>query len=537
MMQLDPLIGSLTRSLVIEENLQQFLIVISAALVVATLPNLVPWFRKIPYTLFLVIVGMGLSILNVHFFTPSPALILWIFLPPLLFEAAWNINWNDLRRLLVPIALYDTLGVVITILMVAYALVLWTPLSLPVGLLVGACVSATDPVAVSALLKELGAPPQLKALIEGESMFNDGTAVIAFTLLIGIALGTESFEPQQVIVQFFTVVGIGLAVGLLMGFGISLLTQRFDLPMVEQSLTLVAAYSSYLLAESLGGSGVISTVTVGLILGNYGSRVGMNPRTRIIVAEFWEFVAFFVNSILFLLIGDQLRIGSDWNELSWVAVTIAAVLISRLINVYGLTWFSNRITRSKLGLPTQTMLWWGGLRGGVSIALALSIPTELPNRSTVVALVFSVVFFTILVQGLTAKPVLEALGLVDENPLRQQYLELNSRQIALRRMLAYLQQPDASIGVEPQVLQTQQETLQQQLNEVQTQSSKLIQQDPSLVEVGTERLQDALLLIETNTYAELVKIGQLNQELSPLLEATTEESQEVKERFSLSEAN
>jgi monovalent cation:H+ antiporter, CPA1 family len=281
---------------------------------------------------------------------------------------------------------------------------------------------------------------------------------------------------------------------------------------------------------------VISTVTVGLILGNYGSRVGMNPRTRIIVAEFWEFVAFFVNSILFLLIGDQLRFESDWVELRWIVITIAAVLISRLIVVYGLTWISNRVTRTKLNLATQTMLWWGGLRGGVSIALALSIPAEMADRRIVVALVFSVVFFTILVQGLTSKPVLEALGLVSSNPFREEYLELNSRQIALRRMLDYLSQPSASIGVEPQVLQAQQASLQQQLSNLQAKSSELVQQDPSLKEVGLERLQDALLLIETNTYAELVKIGQLDQELDPLLEATTEQAQEVKERFSLSEA-
>lgn len=536
MLELSPLTANLTGSLVIEEKMEQFLLVISAALVVATLPSLIPWFRKIPYTLFLVIVGMGLSLLDIHFFTPSPALILWIFLPPLLFEAAWNINWNDLKKLIVPVVLYDSLGVVITILVVAYALVLLTPLNWVSALLVGACVSATDPVAVSSLLRELGAPAQLKTLVEGESMFNDGTAVLAFSLLIGIAGGTETFELQAVIVRFFAVVGIGLAVGLLMGFGIALLTKRFDLPLVEQSLTLVAAYSAYLIAEALSGSGVIATVTVGLILGNYGARVSMNPRTRIITTEFWEFVSFFVNSILFLLIGDQLQFQTRWLDLEWIIITIAAVLISRLIAVYGLTWISNRFTRITLDLPTQTMLWWAGLRGGVSIALALSLPADLPDRRVIITLVFSVVLFTILVQGLTTKFVLEALGLVRSNPLRDQYLELNSREIALQRMLDYLQQPSARIGVSPQALETQKATLQQQLAELQTQTSKLVEQDPSLTDVGLEQLQDALLLIETNTYAELVKIGRLEQELPPLLEPATPHVQETIERFSLAEA-
>lgn len=516
------LMNTLAEPLAIEENLKQFLLVISAALVVATLSQLVPWLRKIPYTLGLVIVGMGLSVLNIHFFTPSPELILWIFLPPLLFEAAWNLNWNDLKRELVPISFYVTIGVVITILGVAIPLSLWTPLSLPIALLVGACLSATDPVAVSALLRELGAPPRLKALVEGESMFNDGTAVVAFGLLISIALGTETFDPQRVIVKFLVVVAIGLGVGLLMGFAIALLTQRFDIPLVEQALTLVSAYSAYLIAEVLGGSGVIATVIVGLVLGNYGSWVGMNPRTRMVVSEFWEFVAFFVNSILFLLIGAQVRFQASWMELEWVGIAIAAVLLTRCISIFGLAWFSNRITPNQLDLKMQTMMVWSGLRGGVALALVLSIPESLPDRKAVIAIVFAVVLFTILVQGLTAKPMLRALGLAEDNPLRKQYLELIARQVALGRMLAYLQQPGAVIGVEPNVSQSQQVALQQQLANLQAQSSQLCQQDPDLKEVGEERLQNTLLEIEMGTYAELVKMGRLSQSLNPLLETIPE---------------
>ncbi|HEY9615318.1 MAG TPA: cation:proton antiporter, partial [Microcoleaceae cyanobacterium] len=262
------LISTLNESIAIEENLKQFLLVISAALGVATLSQVVPWLRRFPYTLMLVITGMGLALLNIRFFTPSPELILWIFLPPLLFEAAWNLNWQDLKRDLTAISLYVTLGVGITIAGITLSLTTWASISLPIALLIGACLAATDPVSVSALLRELGAPPRLKALVEGESMFNDGTAVVAFSLVLGIAMGTDSFDPQQFIVKFLTVVGVGLLVGLLFGFGVSYLTERFDLPLVEQSLTLVSAYSAYLIAESLGGSGVIATVTTGLILGN-----------------------------------------------------------------------------------------------------------------------------------------------------------------------------------------------------------------------------------------------------------------------------
>ncbi|GAB4433875.1 MAG: sodium:proton antiporter [Cyanobacteria bacterium J069] len=510
---------SLVEPISIEENLKQFLLVISAALIIAVLPQSIPWMRKLPYTVLLVIAGMVLALLNIHFFSPSPELILWIFLPPLLFEAAWNIRWGELRRNLVPVSLYATLGVVVTILGIAFALAQWADFLWPVALLTGACLSATDPVAVSTLLRELGAPSRLKVLVEGESMFNDGTAVVAFSLLLGLATGTETFDLQNLIVEFASVVGIGVGVGLLLGFGISLITKQFDLPLVEQSLTLVGAYAAYLLGETLGGSGVIGTVTVGLIMGNFGSRVGMNPRTRVVVSEFWEFIAFFFNSILFFLIGDQLLIDSVWSGLAGIAVAIAAMLAARIAGVVVLSALSNRITEVDIGRNMQVMLWWSGLRGGVALALALSVPETVPQRDALIAVVFGTVFFTILVQGITVKPLLQALNLIQENPLKQQYLELISRETALQKVLDYMKQPGASAGIDPAAFQTEQITIENQLSNLQAQSQALCQQDPALAELGVETLRKELLAVESNAYYELVQLGRLSQEPPTLLEA------------------
>lgn len=291
------LFAVLTENTTIETNLKAFLLVLSVSLSVATLPNIISEFRRIPYTLLLVIVRLGLAFADVRLVELSPELILTIFLPPLLFEAAWNLKWSDLKRDLVPIGLYAVLGVVISIAGVAFGLQIVAGLPLMTALLIGASLSATDPVSVTALFRELGIDRRLTTLMEGESLFNDGMAVVAFGLLVGLPLGSTEFGLQSTTVQLLSVVGIGVTIGGLIGFGVSYLTQRFDLPQVEQSLTLVSAYGTYLIVEDLGGSGVIGVVTTGLILGNFGSRIGMNPRTRIIVTEFWEFLAFFVNSI------------------------------------------------------------------------------------------------------------------------------------------------------------------------------------------------------------------------------------------------
>jgi monovalent cation:H+ antiporter, CPA1 family len=262
---------------VITNNLKQFLLVLSVSLGVATLPQIFSWFRHIPYTLLLVIVGLGLALVDVRLVTLSPELILFIFLPPLLFEAAWNLKWSELKRDLVPICLYAVFGVVIAIAGVAIALNQFVGISLTTALLIAASLSATDPISVTALFRQLGVDRRLTTLMEGESLFNDGMAVVAFGFLVSLSLGTVELELQPIVLQLFTVVGIGIGVGAFIGFGISYLTQRFDLPLVEQSLTLVSAYGTYLIIEDLGGSGVIGVVTTGLILGNFGSRIGMNP--------------------------------------------------------------------------------------------------------------------------------------------------------------------------------------------------------------------------------------------------------------------
>ena len=501
----------------IKQNLEQFLLVLLVSLSVATVSRLFVWFRRIPFTLLLVIVGSILAFEDIRLVNLSPELILEIFLPPLLFEAGWNMKWRELKRDLVPVTLFAIVGVIISVVGIAFGLNWFAGIPLAIALLVGASLSATDPISVVALLKELGASQRLRTLMEGESLFNDGVAVVAFSLLVGIPMGTTEFSVSQTLLQFFTFVGIGAGVGSLIGFGISYLTQRFDSPLVEQSLTLVAAYGTYVVTEELGGSGVIGVVTVGVILGNFGSRIGMNPRTRIIVSEFWEFLAFFVNSIVFLLIGDQIQFPNLAANIKPILITIAGMIVTRAISTYGLSAISNGWAKSEIDFKIQTVLWWGGLRGSVSIALALSVPIALQQRDEIIATVFGVVLFTLLVQGLTTQPLLDKLGLIGDQPLRQEYQELIARRIALNRVQNHLSDVIRRQETDPEFYRYQADLVKLELTQIQEKIDKMQAEHPFLQELSLQLLLEEMVDIEADTYADLIRSGRLDSNLSPLL--------------------
>ena len=390
---------------------------------------------KFPYTVALVIAGFGASVLGELVAVDiSPDLILFLLVPPLLFEATLHLPWGKLKADLTPILLFALLGTFVGTL--ALGALVNAVLGLPwaAALAFGALISATDPVAVIAFFKALGAPKRLSVLVEGESLFNDAVAVVAFGLAIEAATG-ETFTVGGAALQFLIVSAGGLAVGLALGYLVgAVFLARVDDPLIETSATLAVAYGSFLLAEEFGKvigqddlhfSGILAVVAAGLMVGNVGFT-NTSPSTRLTLEHFWELLTFLVNSMVFLVIG--LRIGFQLlrQELPAVLLGVAAVLVMRAIIVYSIAALADVIQPSRhVPKAFRHVMVWAGLRGAISLALVLTITTDDFDQSTVdtvQAMTFGVVLFTLLIQGTTIATLMQRLGLSGkaENELSQQ---------------------------------------------------------------------------------------------------------------------
>ena len=418
---------------------EQFLLVeelVIIMLFVAVLVGLVAHRLRIPYTIGLVLVGLLMTLRGAVEITISPTLILGLLVPPLIFEAAFHLNLRDLRLNLVPITILAVPGVLLTTLLVGGIVALGAGIALPIALVFGAIVSATDPVSVVALFRKLGVPKRLSVLLEGESLFNDGTAIVVFQLVLTIAVaGAGSFNLANGLIDFLVIAGGGLVVGLLLGTLVSELIKRIDDYLIETTLTSLLAFGSFLVAELLGVSGVLAVVAAGLVNGNIGPR-GMSPTTRIVVFNFWEYAAFLANTFVFLLIGLQIDLPAlfqSWQPILWA---IIAISIARAVSIYGLSRIGHNIP-----LKWQHVLYWGGLRGAISLALALSLPAQLGSASNQIqVMTFGVVLFTLLVQGLTMKPLVRRLGIIERrSEQKEEYERRHARAVASRAGYEHLQ--------------------------------------------------------------------------------------------------
>jgi CPA1 family monovalent cation:H+ antiporter len=386
-------------------ELQTGILLLLVASVVAMLTKRL----HLPYSAGLVATGIALTLLP---FAPqinvNHDLIYTGLLPPLLFEASYEIHWDRLRRNALVVGVLATLGVLLSGAATAagmHYVISWPWMS---ALVFGALIAATDPVSVIATFREAKAHGRLLLLIEAESLLNDGTAAVAFGIVLAFATGGHP-GPQGVALAIIKSIGGGAACGAIVGIASLLLIGSTNDHLIEITCTTVAAWGSFLLAISLGVSGVLATITAGLVMRNYKRLHRISQRGKEAIEQFWEYAAFIANSFVFLLIGAEQSRHNLFRGWVFTLLGILVVLVARAVAVFPCCAL---FIKSELRVSPghQVALFWGGLRGALALALVLSLPRTLPFHDQIVTISFAVVAFSIFVQGLTMAPLLRWIG-------------------------------------------------------------------------------------------------------------------------------
>jgi Na+:H+ antiporter len=370
---------------------------------------------RLPYTVGLVLAGMGLYFAHIHLkWHLSKDLIFSVFLPPLVFEAALFINWGKFKRDLPVVGLLASAGVLLSAAVTAAGMYYGLDWDGGSAMVFGILIAATDPVSVIATFKQAKVQGRLRLLIEAESLLNDGTAAVAFVAVLGILAGRHQDLLSIAGTLFVSIVG-GVVIGGLVASALMLLAGRTPEYLVEITFTTLAAYGSFFIAEHYHMSGVLATLTAGLVVGNFRSSTLITDAGRQALEPFWEYAAFVANSLIFLLIGAQ-EAQQHFKNL-WAPVVLAIVLVTlgRAVAIYPLCAVFSR-SRLKVAGRQQHVLFWGGLRGALALALALALPQDIPRHDDVVTITFAVVAFSIFAQGLTITPLLRRLRLIDPDP-------------------------------------------------------------------------------------------------------------------------
>ena len=411
------------------EAIRVFAILVTAASVVGLVARRI----RLPYVVGLVLLGLAAGAVLPEAPTGiSPDLVLAVLLPGLIFEASFRTPLEPFRWAVSRVLVLAVPGVVLTALVVAVVVHVGTGISLGSGLLVGAMVCATDPASVVATFRRVAAPARLRTLVEGESLLNDGTSLVIFVVALRIVTG--GLGAADAAIFFVTTLTVSVLIGGVLGFVTVQVLRTIDDHVLEATITIACAYGAAVIASGLGQSGIVATAVAGLVVGTYGRRVALSEATEQALDEVWEVAAFVLAAFIFLIVGAVIPLPHLVANAGPVAWGVLAVVLARLLTVYGLLGFGERLlarlVRGRASaargvvaaagarwLPLARpegpsvvprawlhVLAFAGLRGSVTVALALALPTSLPERAAIQTLTFGIVVVTLLVFGLLAGP-------------------------------------------------------------------------------------------------------------------------------------
>lgn len=387
---------------------------IEILMLIAALTAMMAKRLRLPYTVGLLAAGLLLAMANLGTgLTLTKDLVFTAFLPPLVFEAAYYIRWDELKRDLAPVVTFASLGVLVSAGATTLGMHFGAGWDWTTAAVFGSLIAATDPVSVIATFKEAGVHGRLRLVVEAESLLNDGVAAVLFGIVLAIALGNTG-SPAGIAVNIIREMAGGIGIGLACGWLILWIAGRTEDHLVEITFTTVAAYGSFLLAQHLHCSGVLSAMVCGIVLGNRGSLGAFSDKGRTAVVAFWDYAAFVANSLVFLLMGARIADVPLIAILGPAGIAFAVSTASRAIAVYPISALFGT-SRYRIAGEHQHVLFWGGLRGALALALALGLPPDLPNRNLIAASAFAVVAASILLQGLTMPLLLRRLRIIESD--------------------------------------------------------------------------------------------------------------------------
>jgi CPA1 family monovalent cation:H+ antiporter len=402
---------------------------------------------RFPYTIALLLAGLAASVLGVEFgIELSHDLILLVLLPPLLFEGAATTDLSLFRRDLLAVLALAVPGLLVSVTVLGAVGTVAFGMPLLLSVLFAAMILPTDPVSVLALFEEVGAPDRLAVLVEGESLVNDGVGVVVFSTLLALVVerrdgGTVDLLTADTLGGVALDIALASAGGVLVGLGAGYAVYNvmvgLDEHMTEIVLTIILAYGSFLLAEHyLGVSGVIATVVAGLFMGNRGAAEAMSPRTKLSIFSTWETAAFLVNTLIFLLIGAKTPVSQLLEHGRLIVVAITLVVFARALAVYPVLGAVTRFTSREIPRSYRHVAVWGGLHASIPIALVLGLPSPFPFREELRAMVFGVAAFSLVVQGLSMRWLMDRLGVATRSDAEELYELLVGRARAVDAALS-----------------------------------------------------------------------------------------------------